>query len=374
MSDNPTTTAADGPPNSPPNSPPNADATVPQVAEHDNDAVIIADDDIDDGSSVSRQSLASSTTSVTSSIYDYRLENGRTYHAYKDGKYFIPNDEQEIDRLDLQHNLFMRTFGGRLGTAPPNDKDSRVGRVLDVGTGSGIWAIDFGEEHPGADVLGTDLSPVPCPFVPPNVRFVVDDIEEPWEFSQPFDYIHSRMMTGSVTDWKRYLRRCFNNLSPGGYLELNDADGIPMSDDGTLTEDSSYMKAVRLWVEGLEKMGTPFEDFSRLEGVMKEVGFEDVHVKRFKWPTNSWPKDPKYKELGIWNHENISPSWEGFLMAPLTRVHNWTKEEVLILAMEVRKDAANRHIHAYYQIWSIYGRKPFNTEEAEPTAPAVTED
>lgn len=54
---------------------------------------------------------------------------------------------------DLQHNLFLLTFDNTLGLAPPCQKDSSVKRVLDVGTGTGIWAIDFGEDHPDAEVL-----------------------------------------------------------------------------------------------------------------------------------------------------------------------------------------------------------------------------
>lgn len=36
---------------------------------------------------------SSSTQSVNSSIYDHVVENGRTYHRFKEGKYMLPNDE-----------------------------------------------------------------------------------------------------------------------------------------------------------------------------------------------------------------------------------------------------------------------------------------
>jgi len=45
--------------------------------------------------------------------------------------------------------------------------------------------------------------------VPPNVRFEIDDLEEPWTFRGNFDYIHSRIMTLAFTDWRAYLQKCF---------------------------------------------------------------------------------------------------------------------------------------------------------------------
>lgn len=93
-------------------------------------------------------------------------------------EYNMPNDDLECERLgtfrppyrdmmrkcllkpDLQHHLVTLTLGDRLGMAPPNDRDSKVGRVLDVGTGTGIWAVDFGDEHPESQVIGVDLSPI----------------------------------------------------------------------------------------------------------------------------------------------------------------------------------------------------------------------
>lgn len=36
-----------------------------------------------------------STHSLTSSILNYQYENGRRYHGFREGQYFMPNDDQE---------------------------------------------------------------------------------------------------------------------------------------------------------------------------------------------------------------------------------------------------------------------------------------
>ncbi|KAL0944614.1 uncharacterized protein CTRU02_202501 [Colletotrichum truncatum] len=280
---------------------------------------------------------------------------------YKDGKYLFPNDETEKERLDLQHHMFLLTLDNALGLAPPNKPDSKVRRVLDVGTGSGIWAVDFGEEHPDAEVVGIDLSPSMPEFVPSNVKFEIDDLEEEWNYSQPFDYIHSRMMNSCVGDWKIYMKKAFDNLAPGGYFEVQEYDLFPQSDDGTLKPESSLSKCVNLMYEASVIFGRPYQHIPPLVDMMKEVGFVDVSMNTFKWPTNDWPKNRKYKELGICNNENACIGFEGFTMAPLTRAHSWTREEVLVFLTQVRKDLKDRSIHAYWPMYSFYGRKP--TEE-----------
>ena len=43
--------------------------------------------------------------------------------------------------VDLQHHLFLLTLDGKLNLAPV----SKPQYVLDIGTGTGIWAIEYGE-------------------------------------------------------------------------------------------------------------------------------------------------------------------------------------------------------------------------------------
>ncbi len=90
--------------------------------------------------------VASETASLTSSIMAGRMENGRRYHAYSDGLYNFPNDEPEQDRLDIKYASLQMLLNDKIVFAPLEDPHE----ILDIGTGTGIWAIDCGEQYPGA--------------------------------------------------------------------------------------------------------------------------------------------------------------------------------------------------------------------------------
>jgi cyclopropane fatty-acyl-phospholipid synthase-like methyltransferase len=113
---------------------------------------------------------------------------------------------------------------------------------LDVGTGTGIWAIDFADEHPETAVIGVDLSPIQPVYVPPNLTFQVDDVEETWTYPEEFDFIYSRMMVGSLANVPRFIEQSFNNLSPGGYLEMVDLSYPIKTIDNTFPENSALSK------------------------------------------------------------------------------------------------------------------------------------
>jgi len=161
------------------------------------------------------------STTLASSVLHYKYENGCRYHAYREGNYVLPNDEQEQERLDVLHHIFRMITGGPIFRAPLSG-NTRQQRVLDMGCGTGLWTITFADEWPEAVVIGTDLSPIQPSWAPPNCKFYVDDIEGEWTYppAEHFDYIHGRALLGSIASWKELFSSAFNNLKPGGILEI----------------------------------------------------------------------------------------------------------------------------------------------------------
>lgn len=55
--------------------------------------------------------------------------------------------------------------------------------------------------------------------VPVNCRFEVDDIENDWTWTEPFDFIFSRMMVGSFSNWDNFMNEAsLCVLSPAIFL------------------------------------------------------------------------------------------------------------------------------------------------------------
>ncbi|KAL8699833.1 MAG: hypothetical protein Q9201_005780 [Fulgogasparrea decipioides] len=161
------------------------------------------------------------------------MRSAKTASVFSSSPHSKPFSQAELDRLDLTHQKLRILLNDRLLLCPVKNPE----RILDVGTGTGIWAIEYGDDNPNTSIIGTDLSPTQPSWVPPNVKFEVDDCEQPWTFTEKFDVVHARYLAAAIEDWPRLVSQAFEFTKPGGYAEFQDYDLQYYSEDGTLTEN-----------------------------------------------------------------------------------------------------------------------------------------
>ncbi|KAF4813527.1 Secondary metabolism regulator LAE1 [Colletotrichum tropicale] len=265
----------------------------------------------DDGNSVYER-VSSYSASLMSSTINYPVEYGRRYHSFREGVYVLPNDNLEMERLNVSHNMVVRAIGDRLYLAPLEKE--KIHKILDVGTGTGIWAIEMGDFFPNAEVFGNDLSPIQPEWVPPNVKFFVEDVESPWIDDEMYDFIFVRHMLVSIADWPKLVKNVYDHLNPGGWAEFQDMDIQYYSDDGTLTEEHETSKWNKQFVAACEGMGRTGRPGPQLKGWVTDAGFQRIAHQRFKLPMGPWPVDPHYWDVGTLNLYQLLHGLEGFTL------------------------------------------------------------
>ncbi|OJD16347.1 hypothetical protein AJ78_03480 [Emergomyces pasteurianus Ep9510] len=255
--------------------------------------------------------------------------------------------------MDLNHHIYRTLLGGGLylGPVPEN-----VRRVLDLGTGTGIWAIDFADDHPSAEVVGNDLSPIQPSWTPPNCKFEVDDFESTWSYTQPFDFIHAREMEGMVKDYDKLFQQAYKFLNPNGWMEIQSIE-LDFFGDETIARAKDFRRWRNLLIEASEKFGKSMSQVSTWADRMKKAGFKNVKAEHRILPFSPWPKDQKLKELGRYHQLQMFQALGAYSSAPLIRILGWKPEEVEVLLAGVRRDLKDRSIHFYTKVHFIYGQK-----------------
>ncbi|KAH6963278.1 S-adenosyl-L-methionine-dependent methyltransferase [Fusarium avenaceum] len=322
------------------------------AADNDND------DPHDDADSSLGSDAESSTASVSASILEYRRSQGRTYHSDKfTTNYFLPNDDQQLESVDLTHHYLTILLDEKLFLAPV--KEEKLQKVLDVGTGTGIWAIEFADRYPNAEIIGTDLSPCQPEWVPPNVRFEIDDAVLGWTWEpNEFDFIHIRYIFGAIKDWTALFREAYRCCAPGGWVQSAEADVEFRCDDGTIDKEPNLKVYKKLFEEGGKILGNPFFVYDQQVKGFEDAGFEDIETVDYKIPVGDWPKDPKLAEVGKYVRACLENDIEGYTLMMWKDVLKWPKDEYQIFLMSIRKAIRNPKIHTYMRVRYVYGRKP----------------
>ena len=220
----------------------------------------------------------------------------------------------------------------------------------------------MGDEYPDAEeITGIDLSPIQPSWVPPNVKFIVDDAETEWvDRENSLDYIHLRHMALTIKDMPHLLQQAYRCLKPGGWIELQDFLYVTDTDDGSKPKDYKYDEFVGLLREAILKFGFDLHGQQKAEAMVTAAGFVAVEEQKYKVPIGPWPRDPDLKKAGLYNKAIVMDFFHA-IMAPFTRGLGWSTEQVEVFLVEVRKSINNPKIHAYYSFHMVIGQKPVDT-------------
>ncbi|RMY54167.1 hypothetical protein D0864_13990 [Hortaea werneckii] len=201
----------------------------------------------------------------------------------------LTRDQEESQRLNLQHELYVKSAGfhlhPRIAATLPADA-----HIAEVATGTGIWLRSLAsssQSSPGWKYTGFDLSPEQFPRDPERkgVDFRVLDILKPppEEEKGKYDVVHVRLLVCGLkgTDWRHAGTNMLALLKPGGWIqwhegtfaELHFLQSSPLGPYPSASREVAQY-AVRTLNEKEGKVLTA--DVLGLPQTVAEAGFADV--------------------------------------------------------------------------------------------------
>ncbi|KAG8962342.1 hypothetical protein FRC03_004319 [Tulasnella sp. 419] len=223
--------------------------------------------------------------------------------------YMMPvvQDTEEHERLEYQHRALTLTLDSLyaapdLVRAAMMPSQSYTPAAVDLGTGSGQWAVEFAREFPHASVVGIDIAP-PAPKgpVPPNCRFEVDDVNLPLDhYTKCFNVCHMRAIDHGVYDYRGLLYRVAQILRTNGVLlvvvgdlRLYQHDRTPFPVDVKEGDPGWCATQALFWGNhnnALTRGEATSARYKNAEWMSKcpyynSVGYEDVYIPLGPWMT-----------------------------------------------------------------------------------------
>ncbi|CAG8547593.1 24942_t:CDS:2 [Gigaspora rosea] len=294
------------------------------------------------GCFVSKFSEKAESIKSQNSQTEFRYVDGRRFHNVKESVYTLPNDEEESDRLHLQHFLLRYIWQSNFFAPVEHILSKPDSKILDVG-------------YPSTNIVGLDISPhQPTHIKPKNFSFVKANVLEGLPFDDnTFDFVFQRYLVSGYPKekWPYVMNELVRVLKPGGFLEL--CEFSYLFDAGPADQRLWFAAAKVCEERGVdwntyEKLGEYAQNQGQLENINKEVKQIYHGVKS---------NDIGLSKVAINNmtylYESLKPT--------LTRALKISDHEYDEL-VKASKDELFE-FDTYYHIVRIYARKIINDNE-----------
>ena len=196
-----------------------------------------------------------------------------------DAPYSLPKDDQEISRLDFQHYMLRYALKGNYA-APVRNPTS----MLDVGCGTGRWAVEMATLFPSARVVGLDLVEPPALSAgeprPVNFTFVRGNVLEGLPFPDgDFDFVHQRLLVAALpaVRWQAAVSELARVTRPGGWVELVEGD--------LWESDTPAFTLLKQWMyELVARRGIDGSGGTRVDLYLREAGLTNIYSQKLQLP------------------------------------------------------------------------------------------
>ncbi|KAM9876009.1 methyltransferase domain-containing protein [Verticillium dahliae] len=217
--------------------------------------------------SSSQVSIASATT-APSFVEESRAIEHMKFLGYKDSMFRI-DKEAKLHQTTMHVFLTDMDEGRLLPVEATNAKN-----ILDIGTGTGDWALDVADANPKATVIGTDIAAIQRTSYLGNVTFYVDDANKTdWAWGHRFNFVHIRGLNGGIKSWAATLREVASCLHAGGVTEISDMVWRPPNPPipGSVWFDWYKMFKFLTNAKGLD---VDLYENNRAQGELEKLGLE----------------------------------------------------------------------------------------------------
>ncbi|OAR01657.1 hypothetical protein LLEC1_06765 [Akanthomyces lecanii] len=315
---------------------------------------------LDSTSDYAESFSASEFTSIKTNRLLNLYEHGRRYQGVAADRYGLPNDEAEQLREGIKHRLYLdHILKGDYFLAPIGQCPQKI---VDLGTGTGMWALEVAEKYPSARVIGTDISAIQPSWAPPNLEYRVEDLEDehrPWtSIYNDADLIHCRFLMQVIRDPRRMIQTIFDRLKPGGWIECHDIVAELYTENESVDKDHPINQLYNL-IDG------PFTEFYKwnlhialeLPKLILEAGFVNVSTRRNKIPMGRWPSEHNAREMGLFQQAIVLD----FALAVLAKrdILGLDQDEAAELGQQVLDSVHDDDTHAYMDWADVWAQKPF---------------
>jgi SAM-dependent methyltransferase len=190
---------------------------------------------------------------------------------------FANSDSIASQRLQLLAQLFDPVSHAcleRVGIAPGWS-------CWEVGAGYGTIAQWLQERvAPHGQVLATDLDPrFLARLEQRNLRAMKHDIVTDPLPGQFFDLIHARLLLCHLPARERVLERMIGALRPGGWLVIEDFDGLSLLPDPTLNPGETSLRSSAAVRDLLRGAGADLRFGRRIAGLLRAHEMLNVHAE-----------------------------------------------------------------------------------------------